>query len=423
MGVKGLMSLLRQEGRLPPPPPPDHQNGDGCGVELWLNYEQQHSSLLFSNVHHHHHHRDRTQRRIPPHSKLHIDGNGLAHHLYRVAYSRYFDSETTASSSSGSDSSSGKSNTRTTTSSSSSRRRRRRCSCPSRKMDFNEAARVTKLLPHFLPLYLLEEVCVEFMSALLLQSNYYSITIYWDGKARRMKQRTTVERKSIRDEEYSRLYEYCQHGTVMMMMMNGSSTSLCQRDLFQNFPKSRLLLAQVRSTLSRKFVNNNDNNNNNRNITMVDCEEEADVEVARAAASCRRDDNPSSYVLGLDSDYCLFESVNYVPLDTLMMNVTTSSSSSSNSTFSSVSGCVLTRRDIAEFLELPSEESMVELAILCGNDYVCTTTTTTNNKNNKNNLMTFVDHLKDQPADYRVTSDVARNSTSVGLCSGSVFLW
>ena len=86
---------------------------------------------------------------------------------------------------------------------------------------------------------------------------------------------------------------------------------------------------------------------------MVDCDEEADREVAKASAN---DEN--CYCVGLDSDFLMFPNTRYVPLDTL------------DASGSVVSGCVLTRAAVAEHLDLPSEASMIELGILMGNDYV-----------------------------------------------------
>jgi 5'-3' exonuclease len=105
---------------------------------------------------------------------------------------------------------------------------------------------------------------------------------------------------------------------------------------------TRLLIRQVQFTL-RQFPT----------IFMIQCEEEADREVAKASA-----DNENCYCVGMDSDYLLFPNIKYVPLNTL------------DASGSVVSGCVLKRGELAEQLDLPSEAAMVEFAILMGNDYV-----------------------------------------------------
>ena len=121
-------------------------------------------------------------------------------------------------------------------------------------------------------------------------------------------------------------------------------------------------------------------------VTMMQCDEEADREVAKASA-----DDPNCYCVGLDSDFCLFPSIRYVPLNTL------------DASGSVVTACVVTRAELAEQLYLPTEPSMVEFAILMGNDYV---------GNSKEAQLDFcstkveeiLDYLREQGSDYRVSS-------------------
>ena len=75
MGVLGLAKLLREEGYLPA--------DTSCVKTLW----REHSGDLSEEA------LDRIVR-IPSHSTLALDGNGLAYYLHHVAYSRHFNQVT-----------------------------------------------------------------------------------------------------------------------------------------------------------------------------------------------------------------------------------------------------------------------------------------------------------------------------------------
>ena len=323
MGVQGLARLLREEGYLPA--------DISCVKRLWRG----HGDALLDEAH------DRIVR-IPPHSTLALDGNGLAYYLHHVAYSRHFTQVT------------GDDATNKTT-----------CCCKTKNLSETQ---VTRLLPQYMPLSLLDQVTTEFVQS--LQRNHMKMVVYWDGQGRRMKAATTRERKEGRDTEWFHLKQYSMYGVVP----RSSNSSLCRKDWLYNFPMSRLLINQVKSNLHRA------------GITMIQCDEEADREVAKASA-----DDENCYSVGLDSDYCLFPKTRYIPLNTL------------DASGSVVSGCVLTRAELGEQLDLPLETSMVECAILMGNDYV---------GNSKQAQLDFVssraeeilDHLRQQGSEYLVTS-------------------
>jgi len=326
MGVLGLARLLKEENFLPA--------DTSCAKTLWRG----HADVLSEEA------LDRLVR-IPPHSTLALDGNGLAYYLHHVAYSRYFTQVT-----------GGDASTKTSS-----------CSCNTRNLSETQ---VTRLLPQYMPLSTLEQVTKEFVQS--LQRHGMKLVVFWDGEGRRMKAATTSKRKETRDTEWSHLKQYSMYGVVPRL---SSNSTLCRKDWLHNFPMSRLLLHQVNHTLSQFS-----------SITMIQCNEEADHEVAKASAN-----DPNCYCVGLDSDFCLFPNIRYIPLNTL------------DASGSVVTACVVTRAELAEQLDLPTEESIVEFAILMGNDYV---------GNSREAQLDFcsskaeeiMDHLREQSSDYRVTS-------------------
>jgi 5'-3' exonuclease len=337
MGVQGLARLLREEGFLPA--------DSSCAKTLW---RAQHGDLLLNDA-------DVVQ--IPPHSTLAIDGNGLAYYLHHVAYSRHF-SQVTGGDCPGSP-----------------LKKTSTCCCNTRHLWEQQ---VTRLLPQYMPLSLLQNVTREFVET--LQRHHIKLHVYWDGDARRMKAATTSKRKETRDSEWSHLKQYSLYGVVPTHPSSSSSstsTTRCRKDWLYNFPMSRLLLHTVKHALSQYDA-----------VNMIQCEEEADRQVAYASAQ-----DPNCYSVGLDSDYCLFPNTRYIPLNTL------------NASGSVVSATVLTRSQLAEQLDLPSEQCMVELAILMGNDYV---------ENTKHSQLDFtsgkvediLNHIREQDEDYRVTTKV-----------------
>ena len=247
---------------------------------------------------------------IPPGSTLAIDGNGLAFHLHNVAYSRHFCQVT------------GTSINATT----------KNGSCCTCKKQLTET-QVTRALPQSMPLDLLDQVTREFVNA--LHTNHCKLVVYWDGPGRRMKADTTQKRFEQKTQQWCHLQQYCLFGTLPMK-------SPCQQLLLRHFPVTRMLTKQVHCTLSSFH-----------HIDHVICSDEADREVALASFK-----SPTTFSVGLDSDYCLFPNIKYVPLTTISV------------TGNIVTARLITRQDLTELLDLPCEQSMVELAILQGNDYV-----------------------------------------------------
>ena len=241
---------------------------------------------------------------IPPRSKLHIDGNGLAFFLHQIAYARQIDEAINHK-----------------------RRSEKICAVP---QELTTA--VHAFLPNFLSLRILHEVTKEFIDA--LHACKMHLIVYWDGDARRVyKQQTDAKRSDHRTDGESNLHQYCLHGRLP------ACASVCQWEY--EFPKTRLFKTQVIHTLRQL------------NVEMLDCPEEADPYMARVACG-----DPRSFIVGNDTDFCAFKDVQYVPFSTIHA-----------STRGSLTASVIRRRDIADRLGL-DDGLMVELAILCGNDYI-----------------------------------------------------
>ena len=316
MGVLGLTTLLQQHGWMP--------KRRGCTNPVWRD------TLLDDNL------ADRIEM-LPPNSTLAVDGNGLAHYLHEVAYSRYFGRLTLVNHTADPE----------------------ECSC---KKDLSKEL-VIQCLPQSMPLQVLDEVTREFVTS--LQKNHLKLVIYWDGRGRRMKAATSKKRRSKHSDEWSNLYQFCQFGTLPFR-------SPCLRNFTNNFPQSRLLMQQVQSTLST-FTD----------IEHIHCEEEADREIAMASARA-----PDTYCVGMDSDFCLFPDTKYVPLSTI------------NASGTVVTGCVITRDALADLFHLPSSESVVEMGILMGNDYVGNAKLDYHAKSAEE----AIDYLQLKGDDYRVRS-------------------
>jgi hypothetical protein len=187
-------------------------------------------------------------------------------------------------------------------------------------------------LPNFLPLRKLFEVTKEFIEA--LRAEKMNLVVYWDGEDREVfKQETDIKRSEHRSEEHSNLHQYCLYGRLP------SRSTICQWEY--EFPKTKLFKTQIMHTLTHLKVE------------MVNCPLEADPYMAGVASG-----DPHSFILGNDTDFCGFLDVQYIPFATIR-----------TSKRGPMTASVIRRRDIAEILEI-DDSLMVELAILCGNDYI-----------------------------------------------------
>lgn len=280
---------------------------------------------------------------VPKRSTLCIDGAGLCFELYRTAYARHTADVLGKVGT-------GRSRRRSSSSSS---------SCPSsRKLKPGQA---TELLPNLLPLRRLDEVTREFVHT-LQKKHHMTLKIYFDGNLRRdAKRATDEERRQRRPSEWSALQQYCCNGVMPTV------DKVCQWD--KEFPKNGLFIEQIKHTLGVLQVE------------VVVCQEEADAVLASMSSQ------PNSYVVGNDTDFCFFRNAKYIPLKTL------------HASDSVATAVVLSRETLAETLQLPDPEAMVELAILMRNDYV-----SSQDKLDFNRLETdsILVHLRSSGKGYRV---------------------
>ena len=323
MGVQGWYRVLREEGYVP-------ETAPCCSTSLWRPSD----NVLMDSIGAH-------LERIPNHSEILVDGNGLAFYWHRVAYARHVASV--------------------------SKQNRRKDNCCVKLKSANlTPTQVRRLLPNFMPLSQLSAVVNEFVKT-LRDKHHMKITVYWDGDKRRVyKHDTDQKRQARRPEEWANCQEYCETG------MLPTASTVCAWE--SCFPKNRLFLAQIVHTLDTL------------QIPSVYCDEEADSLIAKAARG-----NPNAFILGLDSDFCFFPDVQYVSLNTLDAagHVTT--------------GVVLRRRALAESLGLSSETLMTEMAILMGNDFVHPSSVELDYKGGKH-ATDVLPFLQNQEATYRVTS-------------------
>lgn len=164
----------------------------------------------------------------------------------------------------------------------------------------------------------------------------------------------THERRQERfPEEWSAMQQYCLYGVLPAHRQTDDTPTLCAWE--RRFPKNRLVQTVIRHMLQQCAANGDSNakNTNNRGLTIVHCQEEADAIMAAAAANDRQ-----SFVVGDDSDFCFFANIQYIPFSTLDAS-------------GSVASAVVMRRDeLAAALNLPDPDSLVEVAIAMGNDYI-----------------------------------------------------
>jgi 5'-3' exonuclease len=310
MGVHGITRLLKERGWLAASSSTSTSNNNSnndCGCSTRLFQEWNPYTALFSTSSGDGDGPPPVQvQPVPRDSTFLIDGNGLAFYLHGVAYVRHLRSiaKTTTIS------------TSTVTSTVTT--------CP--LTNTLSPSQITQALPCMLPLHLLKEVTLEYVTT--LRERGIKLQVFWDGPARRFKARTNEKRRQRRQQDWANLQQYCLHGSIPR------ERNACQWS--KEFPYSALFLRCVRYTLQyMAFVN------------MVDCQEEADVELAKRASG-----DPTAFVIGHDSDFFFYKDIQYIPFDSVYVSSYDSS-----------------RSGLAQFLGL-EEEQMVELAILLGNDYV-----------------------------------------------------
>ena len=307
---------------------------------------------------------------LPPGTILAVDGAGLSFHLFRAAYRTYRSSLRHAGTT-------------------------------------GDAALDRQLrLPANVPLTLLHDVTTEFLTTLTVRHGL-RVRVYLDGPAQRMKSAERRRRSDQRQDEWENVRQLCVNGRLPeesrasryrsdarrqsreqsardMSILSGRETagsgggsssgaSSDEEDVdgmfyLQHFPFSPLSLNQIERSLSAFEEYAHILGAGSDSISIIHCEGEADVEVARASAD---DHTGNTYVVGNDSDYVVYgfpnreESfinsgeVRYVPFDEVVTDGDVA-----------VARQVMTRRHACDLMGLPDSRSVIELGILLGNDYM-----------------------------------------------------
>lgn len=285
---------------------------------------------------------DRVER-LAADPSLVIDGNGLVFYLFQIAYARHVQSVT------------GNNNNKYSST----------CQCPSPKNLSPD--QIQQLLPTFLPLSVLDEVTFEYISA--LQRHASSIKVYFDGEARHcVKQQTDRQRQERLADHWDTLRQYCLYGALPL-----ATTGVCEWS--KVFPKSRLFSQQVVHTLRYRCQ-----------VQIIECDEECDHILAEAVRG-----DPHAYILGNDSDFCFFPDANYIPFSAL------------DASKKHANAVVIRRATLAESIGL-SDAAMIELAILCGNDYLVDPRSAQLDFYSEK-IEDCIDYLAAQEPGYRLTSE------------------
>ena len=88
-------------------------------------------------------------------------------------------------------------------------------------------------------------------------------------------------------------------------------------------------------------------------VDMVECTEEADLELALEAKG-----KEHTFICGLDSDFFFYKDINYIPLNQISIQT------------SGIHAFIARRSDLANLLGFDNDSRLVDLALLMGNDYV-----------------------------------------------------
>ena len=349
MGVRGIRHLLKDVGWLSNYKEEEDHNDDvnnnnkknqpqsssscGCSTSLWKEWNASDSLGLTIG-------QSRPSAGGPPLTKIEyqscflIDGNGLAFYLHDIAYTRYLQTL--------------KRSTTTTINNP-----HESCCCPTIKSTIHNDM-VVEALPCMMPLSFLREATIEFIST--LSQHVSKIKIYWDGPHRRYKTKTDEARQKERLEKESNMELFCHYGVLPSNNNSrGGNNNISNNNKYvcefkQHFPLSRLFLLCVRHTI-QSFSE----------IEMIDCIEEADVQLAIDAYN-----KNDTYIIGRDSDFFFYKSVQYIPINEISI---TKQSRSTTQSSSSLYAFVATRTQFAKLLGL-EDAQMIQLAILLGNDYI-----------------------------------------------------
>ena len=355
MGVRGIRHLLRDVGWLASSSSSSSEDDTndqgtsncGCSTSIWKKVNASDAFLGKDD--------SPSLEKIPQHSTFLIDGNGLAFYLHSIAYARYLRSLDTSTN--------GTHNNNNNNNSSSSD-----C-CPLSRTIMSDQQLIVKALPCVLPLRLLREVTKEFVSELKnSDDSIKQIKVFWDGTMRRHKAGTDLKRRAFRKEQESNLEMFCKHGSIKKFKKNNrKSKHICE--LKDDFPFSKLFLTCVRHALQEDVQN--------PIVDMVECTEEADLELALEAKG-----KEHTFICGLDSDFFFYKDINYIPLNQISIQT------------SGIHAFIARRSDLANLLGFDNDSRLVDLALLMGNDYVDSLSLDLPDEIELNNVQSIVFYLQ-----------------------------
>lgn len=269
-------------------------------------------------------------------SKLCIDGDGLAFHLFRLSYFTHY--KNIVANDTGEHGS--------------------------------KLLQSQLLLPLFTPLSLIHEITTSYLSDLTLKHGLH-LKIFFDGPDQFMKLRQRCRRQERRNEEWENVRQLCIHG-ILPETGPAKSRSGARRQartqhssdvdgndedaefFLSSFPYGKLAFHQIRQSI-REFAHISSVLFRG-SIQLINCDGEADVAVARASAS-----EELAYAVANDTDYFIYGTtgkvVKYLRFNQL------------NPSDDMLRGVVQTRNEISSRIGLMYEEAMIELSIILGNDY------------------------------------------------------
>ena len=319
---------------------------------------------------------------IPRESTLAIDGNGLIFHLFRTSYQLHCQNVKSSSSSSHHE---------------------------------NKILASQLLLPSSTPLTLVHEVTTQYLSDLTIKHGL-NLLLYFDGPNQYMKRHEKQLRKERRDVEWENLRQLCVHGVLPSSSSSDNNSNndeqtskyrssarrqsreynrkqrqdsiIIDNECDENndtdtsnnsneeeetylssFPLSPLIMEQIETSITSFVDNMSTVLPYGSSIRIVQCNDEADVHVAKTSA---KDTSGTTFILGNDTDYLIYgfnsEEQESCYGDTRYIQFNQIDPSSSDTLH--VKGNILTRSNVASSMGLLSSPSaMIDLSILLGNDY------------------------------------------------------
>uniref|UniRef100_A0A7S3JYC1 Uncharacterized protein n=1 Tax=Aureoumbra lagunensis TaxID=44058 RepID=A0A7S3JYC1_9STRA len=206
--------------------------------------------------------------------------------------------------------------------------------------------------------YMRLEALVQMTLKDLIEEQKLKVTVYKDGKLRRsVKTRTMNQRLIERKNEWFALEEWANKDSFFSSSpTKKESTQQEENDIIPysdgvascQFPRPVLLMSVFYAAVVKYKDTLCDEEEEQSRLEIIECEEEADVILAKSA----------KYVLAEDSDFLVFKNCKYIPLHEL------------EKLCNGEPVCIWTRRNTSRELHLPDEQRFIEFALLLGNDYV-----------------------------------------------------